>query len=236
MNKLLLILASATLASLSPQTLEAKDPPPDPEAVLRAVREGAAQNEELTLDGRLRVRTTGKKHPFRMTIRKQQIAFLFENDPQHTIVLDLGQNSFLLRERHGKQGDWDKVPAAKHGQLLRGTGVNYLDISLAYLYWPNPVFLEEDVVAERVTWKLRVTNPDKAGPYSRLDLWVDQQTVGLMRMQAYDHQGRLVKKMEVKEVQRVKDRGKKVWTLEKMSVLVFDPKTRRVVSHTYMEL
>ncbi|MGY8687390.1 MAG: hypothetical protein ACKVHP_06600, partial [Verrucomicrobiales bacterium] len=77
MNKTLLILALTMLASLSP-FVEAKDPPPA-ENILRAVRHSTAQNEELTMDGSLRHRESGKKYPFRMTIRRTQIAFLFES-------------------------------------------------------------------------------------------------------------------------------------------------------------
>lgn len=232
MNKTLLILAMVALASPSP-ALEAAEVP-DPALVLRQVRASTAQNDELTLQGRLRV-LGGKKHGFRMTIRRQQVAFLFENEPQHSIALDLLGENFRLRERHG-DGQWADVAPAKMGQNLRGTAVNYLDISLGYLYWPNPEFLQEDVVAERITWKIRVTNPDKEGPYSRLDLWIDRDTRGLMRMQAYNNQGRLVKRMEVKDVQKVKNGDKRVWTLERMAVTAFNPKSGRASSRTYLEL
>ncbi len=231
-TKPLVILALLTLASLTPWTLAQE---PDPDRILEAVRRSTVQNEQLTLAGRLRHRESGKRHPFRMTVRRNQIAFLFEQAPQHTIVLDLGGERYRLREKLGNGGFVD-VPAAKYGTIIRNTGVNYLDISLAYLYWPNAKFLKEDVVSERITWLLRVPNPDPSGPYATLDIWVDQQTGGLMRIQGYDRQGRLVKKMEVMDVQRVKAKDKKVWALEKMKILSIDPNTRRVTSLTYMEL
>ena len=234
MNKTLLILALTTLASLGPLAV-GKDAPPA-ENILAAVRHSTAQNEELTLDGHLRQRETGKKHPFRMTIRRTQIAFLFEDTPQHTVVLDLGGETFRLRERHNGQGEFLDVPPPNYGQPLRGTGINYLDISLAYLYWPNPTYIKEDVVSERITWLVQVNNPRKDGPYAKLDIWVDQNTGGLLRMQGYDWQGRLVKKMEVKDVQTKESEGKKVWTLKKMEVLALDPEKRRVISRTYMEM
>ena len=232
MNKTLLILALLALASLRPALLA--DEVPDAALILKQVRASAAQNEELTLQGRLRV-LGGKKHGFRRTIRPQQVAFLFENEPRHSIALDLLGDTFRLRERHG-QGQWADVAPGKMGQTLRGTSVNYLDISLGYLYWPNPEFLEEDVVAERITWKIRVNNPDNEGPYARLDLWIDRDTRGLLRMQAYNRQGRLIKRMQVKDIQRVKSGERKVWTLERMVVSAFDPKSGRQASRTYLEL
>lgn len=235
MNKLnlLLIPALAALASLAPSA-QAQDAP-NAEQILQSVRHSSAQNEELTLEGRLRV-AGGQRHPFRMTIRPRQIAFLFEEKPQHSIVLDLGSDSYRLRERHGTTGPFTDVGPEQYGHSLRDTGVNYLDISLAYLYWPNPKLLEEDVVAERLTWKLELTNPGREGPYAKLHIWVDQNTRGLMRMQGYDAQGRLVKKMEARDVQRVESGEKKVWALKKMTVTAYDPQAGRVLSRTYLEL
>ena len=86
MNKFLLITVAVTLASSGP--LARAEERINAEELLRAVRHSTAQNEELTLKGQLR--EGRKKHPFRMTIRRTQIAFLFEDKPPHTVVLDLG--------------------------------------------------------------------------------------------------------------------------------------------------
>ena len=234
MNKSLLILTFSALASLG-QPAEAKDVP-DAETILRGVRHGSSQNEGLTLDGRLRIRETDQRHPFRMMIERTQITFLFQSEPRHTIVLNLGGDTLRLRERKGEAGELVDVPSENYGLPLWGSGINYLDISLAYLYWPKPKYIKEDVVSERLTWLLQVTNPGKEGPYSKLDVWIDQDTGGLLRMKGYDWQGNFIKKMEVRKVQRVKSGDKKVWALKKMEVWVIDPKTRRTVSRTYMEL
>jgi hypothetical protein len=193
-------------------------------------------DDEVTLAGKLRVFETGKRHPFRMTVRPAQIAFQFDEAPPHTIVLDLGEKQARLRERLPGKTTYDDVPAQKLGEELRGTGVNYLDISFAFLYWPQAQFIKEDVVSERLTWVIRVKNPDTNGPYAYLDLWIDKDAVALIRMNAFNSNGQLLKKMEVKQVQKVKRGDKKVWMLEQMAVSAFDTKTRRRKSLTYLEL
>lgn len=233
MNKPLLIVALTTLASLS---VSAKDKDvPTADQILQAVRDSMVQNDNLNLAGSLRA-LGEKRHTFRMTIRRNQIAFLFDKAPQQTIVLELEPDRFRLSERMGAKGDLKVVPPQRYGQPIRGTGVNYLDLSLAYLYWPNAKFMGEDVVAERITWKLQIPNPRRDGPYAVLQLWIDQNSGGLMRMQGYNREGRLLKKMEVKKVQKVKSGEDRVWTLEKMSIIGYDPKTRRPISRTYLDL
>ncbi|NCF84551.1 MAG: outer membrane lipoprotein-sorting protein [Verrucomicrobiaceae bacterium] len=231
MNKLLLITVAVTLASSGP--LARAEERINAEELLRAVRHSTAQNEELTLKGQLR--EGRKKHPFRMTIRRTQIAFLFEDKPPHTVVLDLGADRFRLRENHSN-GPFTDVAPGDYGKPIRNSGVNYLDISLAYLYWPDPKYIKEDVVSERITHLVEVQNPSATGPYAKLLIWIDRQTGGLMRMQGYNKAGKLTKRMQVIEVQRVKRGEKKYWALEKMQIYTLDPKTGRVRSRTYMEL
>ena len=231
MNKFLLITVAVTLASSGP--LARAEERINAEELLRAVRHSTSQNEELTLKGQLR--EGRKKHPFRMTIRRTQIAFLFEDKPPHTVVLDLGADRFRLRENHSN-GPFTDVAPGDYGKPIRNSGVNYLDISLAYLYWPDPKYIKEDVVSERITHLVEVQNPSATGPYAKLLIWIDRQTGGLMRMQGYNKAGKLTKRMQVIEVQRVKRGDKKYWALEKMQIYTLDPKTGRVRSRTYMEL
>ncbi|MDB2347583.1 outer membrane lipoprotein-sorting protein [Verrucomicrobiales bacterium] len=231
MNKFLLITVAVTLASSGP--LARAEERINAEELLRAVRHSTAQNEELTLKGQLR--EGRKKHPFRMTIRRTQIAFLFEDKPPHTVVLDLGADRFRLRENHSN-GPFTDVAPGDYGKPIRNSGVNYLDISLAYLYWPDPKYIKEDVVSERITHLVEVQNPSATGPYAKLLIWIDRQTGGLMRMQGYNKAGKLTKRMQVIEVQRVKRGDKNYWALEKMQIYTLDPKTGRVRSRTYMEL
>ncbi len=173
MNKFLLITVAVTLASSGP--LARAEERINAEELLRAVRHSTAQNEELTLKGQLR--EGRKKHPFRMTIRRTQIAFLFEDKPPHTVVLDLGADRFRLRENHSN-GPFTDVAPGDYGKPIRNSGVNYLDISLAYLYWPDPKYIKEDVVSERITHLVEVQNPSATGPYAKLLIWIDRQTGG----------------------------------------------------------
>lgn len=232
MNKFLLITAVISMAC-GPQVF-GQTAQVDAEKLLQAVRHSTVQNEDLTVTGQLR--EDRKKHPFRMTIRKTQIAYLFEKKPRHTIVLDLGAERFRLRERFGAEGGFPDVPPAKYNTPVRKTGVNYLDISLAYLYWPNPKFVKEDVVSERITWVVEVKNPDRDGPYDKILLWIDKQFGALMRMDGFDRSGKLVKSMRVQGVQKVKREDAKHWVPKRMLIYTFDPKSGSILHRTYMDL
>ncbi len=231
----LLITGLFLLASAGEQALS-KEPPIPPEEMLRRVRLSSLQEKDATFKGELRKRETRKRTPFRMTIRgdvpkrQSQIAFAFDDKPAHTLVLDLAPNRYRLRESRENR-PFNDVSPKLHGQLIRKTDVNYLDISLAYLYWPNPKFEREDNVKERIAWQLLLSNPAKEGPYSKLRIWTDRDSGALIQMQGYDWNGKLVKKMEVIDVHKVNGQ----WAPKKVQVRSIDPKTGRGAGRTYME-
>lgn len=203
---------------------------PSPELVMEAVRESTSRTKEHTLEGRLRRYETGKKFPFKMTVRGPQISFMFTGKPPQIIVLDLKEKGVLLRESING-GKYKPVPLSAYGNDIRGTGINYVDISMTFLYWPNPKFEAHDRVGDRLAWRVSVKNPGKSGPYARMRVWVDKNTGALLRIQGMNTAGKVIKQMEVRDVKKV--RG--VWTLKRMDIIGIDPVKGRAVSRTHME-
>ncbi len=224
----ILMLVSSLFCGASLVNADDKDPHPD--AILEAARFSAAQVEEHTMEGYLRHLESNKRFPFKMTIRKRQIAYMFTKNPQHIIVLDLMDERHRLRESKAGRPYVD-VPTAAYSQEIRGTGVNYVDISMHYLYWPNAKFEATDTVANRLTWRVSVPNPSKSGPYTSMRIWVDKNTGALMRVQGLNANGKVTKQMEVRDVKKV--RG--VWEPKRIDIVTIDPNSGRAVSRTQMK-
>jgi hypothetical protein len=157
------------------------------------------------------------------------IRFRFEN-PAQIIHLDLNDKGFVLREV--VRGSNAPVPARRYAEKVRATDVTYEDLSLRFLYWPNPVKLEDEVIKHRTCWKVRLTNPGTSGAYGTAIIWVDRGSGGILRMDGYNREGRLIKRYEV--ISGMKVGGG--WMLKKMRIESLDPATARVIGRTYLEL
>ncbi len=209
-----------------PVRAEDKEAPTAEEIVKMAQMSYALQDNQLT--GRLRDDESGKEEPFELSMAEKVIQFLFKN-PDQTVQLDLSTTPPQLRET--KSGAAAKVPLSKYGEKVRGFDLNYEDLSLRFLYWPNPKLMgEETIAAGQDAWKIRLTTPDAKGPYGTVDVWIHQGSGGMAKMEGFDMQGHLLRRYKINSVQKVGE----AHLPKEMRIESFDPQTNKRIGRTYM--
>ncbi|MCE9518777.1 MAG: outer membrane lipoprotein-sorting protein [Verrucomicrobia bacterium] len=207
----------------------ADEPEPTGDEVLLLVRKSQAQQYLQGLTGKLRSSETGQSRPMELTMRENVVRFLFR-EPNEIINLDLNNSGTKLsRVVAGGKND---VPMALYGERVRNTDINYEDLSMRFLYWPDAKIIGEDSLSLQKCWHVRVTNPDGRGPYGTVDVWVAKNSGAMMQMEAYDAQGRKVKQFLVRKGQKYQG----AYILKQMRVETFDPATRKVTGITYLEI
>ncbi len=199
---------------------------PAAENILDMVRMSHALQQHQ-LAGSLRV--GNRRERFTLSMEGNMIRFRFDN-PLHVIHLDLDTADFRLREVI--DGNNRVIATNRHGQAVRQSDVNFEDLSLRFLYWSDPELIDTETINTRRCWKVRVYSPDRDGPYHAVEIWVDQQSGGMMRLQGYDYDGKMIKRFEVRSGQRVGD----AWILRQMRVETFEPGSGRASSRTYLEI
>lgn len=83
-----------------------------------------------------------------------------------------------------------------------------IDLGLDFLHWPKQRRLGHEMRSSRschVLESVRSDSTDKTG-YARVVSWVDIETGGLIRAEAYDSAGRLVKEFKVDRFRKVEGR------------------------------
>jgi len=217
-------------AALAASSLIAEEGPITGDELLKAVRMSQAAQDLHQLKGRLRDDNTGKEFPMELTITTGSIRFLLRN-PNEIINLDLGDNNSKLYRvtSDGKK----EVSQSLYSDHVRGTDINYEDLSMRFLYWPHAKIMGEETLSFQKCWIVRVTNPDGRGPYGTVDAWVAKSSGAMMKMEAHNFQGKKVKQFLVRKGQKYKG----AYILKQMRVESFDPnKAGDVVGRTYMEI
>lgn len=110
------------------------------------------------------------------------------------------------------------------------TDLTYEDLSLRFLYWPNPKLEEPEKVASQECYRVRIDRPKGAtGNYQVVYVWVHQKFGAFMRIRGYNDKGTLIKEFQVEDVMKIDD---ETWTLRKMQVATHDPNSGRRKSIT----
>ncbi len=215
-------------ASVLAAGLAANASDPSAEDIMRLVRASYAQ-QNYKLTGHLRDDSSGRKESFELTMQQQTVRFRF-NNPSEIVELDLGtQPASLSRVVSGGKAP---VPIGSYDEEVRGMAMNFEDLSLRFTYWPNPKLIGTDTLKTQKMWVVRVINPDGKGPYGTVDLWVHQGSGGVARMEAYNPQGKKMKRFEVVSVQKLND----VTILKEMRLETYHPPGSSKARRTYMKL
>jgi Outer membrane lipoprotein-sorting protein len=222
MHRQVTLLAAILLSA----TLAVRAAAPSAEQILDQVRLQQSQ-QQLDLQGQLR--TEDKVIPFRLTQTGPTIRYAFANPPE-VLQLRLGEKSSTLDLVH--ETSTEKFAKSRLDDRIGGTAVTYGDLALKFLYWPHAEVLGEETVRSRPCWQLRLQPPSRDAQYSNILLWVDKESGALMRIQAYDWQGRLTKRFEVVSAQKIDGR----WFLKEMRIEDLQPGVNKVLSRTYLDI
>jgi hypothetical protein len=205
-------------------------PPPTGDEILGMVRMSQALQDLKHLKGKLRNDNTGQEFPMDLTMSDNVIRFVFPAPPKEIINLDLNNNGTRLTRvtSNGKV----EMPLSLYGEAVRGTAINFEDLSMRFLYWPNSKVIDEDSISFQKCWVVRVKNPDGRGPYQYVDLWIHKESGAMMQMRAYDGRGKMRKEFKVRKAQKYN----KAYILKQMRVESYDPDSGKVNGRTYLEV
>jgi len=106
------------------------------------------------------------------------------------------------------------VPPAKFGEKVRGTDITYDDLSMRFLYWPSARIVRQEKHKGRDCILLSIRNPDGAGAYSSVDVWIDKLSGGMLKMIGNDHGGRPIRRFEVLSGKKFGD----IWMVDEMRI------------------
>jgi hypothetical protein len=153
-----------------------------------------------------------KKVPFLLSLKPESIRFIFD-DPAQIIYVDTRNQEFSLLEGQGGK-EMLPVSAAQYSEAIRGTDVTYDDLSMRFLYWPDAKVVRQERVKARDCVVVRVRNPDGAGAYATVDIWIDKESGGMLKMLGYNREGRPIRRFEVLHGRKFGD----VWMVDEMRI------------------
>ena len=179
----------------------------------------------------LKAQIRGEGAPLPLTIRLHDGVIRYEfTQPDQAIILKLDPCRTSLRERLGSTTK-EITPTHLH-DAVRDTGVTYEDLSLGFLYWPDPQLQGEQTIRSRPAWKIDLQAPSGEPLYGVARVWIDKESGAILRMEGYDKKGLLLRRFEVVSAQKLDD----LWMLKQMRIESFEPGKPDPLSRRYLEV
>jgi hypothetical protein len=98
-----------------------------------------------------------------------------------------------------------RVKRAQFTDEIAGMGVLYEDLAMRFLYWTRAELEGEERLMPPLylrCWKIRVHRPQGVrSVYKEVLVWVSQDHGGILKSEAYDDAGNLVRRLKVVSIQ-----------------------------------
>jgi hypothetical protein len=114
------------------------------------------------------------------------------------------------------------APVPPLTDAIEGTDVTWMDLTLAYLWWPGGRTVGAEEIRGRDCWVVDLPPPtNHFAAASAVRLWLDAKMGGVLRAQVFDAAGQLIRRVDVKGFKKIGDR----WFVQVIEVESLPAKT-----------
>lgn len=195
----------------------------DAAALLKDIA-GRAPTEEREILGTLKIRPAEGK-PRSIPIKWAVLAggSKWRDVYQTPKSASIPPEAFIVSHTEGSTNQYEltrageKVPdiATNLFQPFATSDFWLIDLGLDFFHWPNPKHYDTEMRKSRACYVIESPNPvPRKGAYKRVLSWLDVESGGLIRAEAYDHEDKLLKTFTVKKIEKIKGR----WHLEELHI------------------
>ncbi len=158
------------------------------------------------------VRTYTKKYPIVLRTHGYEMVYEFVDQPlQIRVVIDPDNSS--IQKRSKASDPWVMLNESDKLKTILDTDITYEDLCLDFIRWEKVTPLGTDSIKTLPTWAFEAM-PNGKSHYTKARYWISSEYFAFMRVDAYNNQNQVIKRVEVNSVKKIG----KAYTIEEMMI------------------
>lgn len=200
---------------------------PEPEVLQRAVWDNM-KLRDFTLTGVLR--TEESIHPIVLKTLGRKMVYEFQEQPLQ-IRVQLTPAGSIVDRRSGPDEKWQMVSGRERLQTILDSDVAYEDLGVDFLRWSRVRPIGTDSIKTLAAWAYEAEPPSLSN-YSKARYWISADYLSVLRVDAYDADGEVTKRVEVNGVMKVGDS----YVIKEMMIANMIPGRELSRSRSYIQI
>ncbi|MGF1677917.1 MAG: outer membrane lipoprotein-sorting protein [Candidatus Methylacidiphilales bacterium] len=187
---------------------------PEPEVVQLAVWDNM-RLQDFTLRGVLR--TEKSIHPITLRTLGRKMVYEFQKQPLQ-IRVQLTPSGSIVDRRAGDNDKWTMVSGKGRLETILDSDIAYEDLGVDFLRWSRVTPLGGDSIKTLEAWAYEAQPPSLSN-YTKARFWISSDFLSVLRVDAYNDQNQVIKRVEVNGVMQVGD----VYVIKEMMIASLIP-------------
>lgn len=147
------------------------------------------------------VQTSKKKYPIVLRTHGYEMIYEFQDQPlQVRVVID--PDSSTVQKRAKSTDAWVTLSDTDKLKTILDSDITYEDLCLDFIRWSHVTPLGTDNIKTLPTWAFEAT-PDGPSRYTKARYWISSEYFAFMRVDAYNKENQVIKRVEVNSVQQI---------------------------------
>lgn len=177
------------------------------------------------------LRTPTKTYPIEMITKDRDILMLIP-DADFSVNIAFSSSETVVKTGNGKGKNLKRLSVSEKKKSILDTDITYEDLGLTFLNWPDIREMGTDTIKTLPAFTYDVDAPPGQSAYQSVRFWISSQYYALLRVDAMDKNGQVIKRVEVNGVQKVGN----AHVIKEMQVSTFTPGRTSSKSRTYLEI
>lgn len=200
---------------------------PEPEVLQRAVWDNM-KLRDFTLTGVLR--TKESIHPIVLRTLGRKMVYEFQEKPLQ-IRVQLTPAGSIVDRRPGPEEKWQMVSGKERLHTILDSDVAYEDLGVDFLRWSRVRPVGTDSIKTLAAWCYEAEPPSLSN-YSKARYWISSDYLSVLRVDAFDGDGQVTKRVEVNGVMKVGDS----YVIKEMMIANMIPGRELSRSRSYIQI
>ncbi|RZO87518.1 MAG: outer membrane lipoprotein-sorting protein [Kiritimatiellaceae bacterium] len=133
-------------------------------------------------------------------------------NPTPTAQYQVDNQTLTLTWSNGTPHYHFSNPALQPHHEIAQSGMNWNDLSLAFLWWPNARLLGETTKINRHAWLIEIPVPNST---ERLHLWIEKEMAMLLEAQWLDAHDDTQRTLRIKRIRKIDD----LWIAKQLEII-----------------
>lgn len=207
---------------------------PDPEGKVPPIEfvQGRVWRNMMLQDFKLEgiVRTEKTIYPITLLTRNREMLYIFKSHPlQIHVTITPAASTIEKRSKNGEA--WTPVVGEERTRHILDTDITYEDLGLDFIRWDNVKTLGTDSIKTLSAWAFEA-EPSGISAYAKAHYWISSEYYAFLRVDAYNKDNQVVKRVEVNGVQQIKN----AYVIKEMQISTLIPGRDISASRTYVEI
>lgn len=202
---------------------------PDARAVQAAVWK-QMEMQDFKLEGIMR--TAEKLHPIILRTKNREMVYEFKDRPLQVRVELTSQGSVVQRRK--KIGEpWKELGKKERLESILDSDIAYEDLGVDFLRWKNVKSLGKDSIKTLDAWAYEA-RPSGLSRYAKVQYWISSEYLAMLRVDAFNSKGQVIKRVEVNGVQQVPNT--EYYVIKELMIGTIIPGRDLSKTRTYIEI